>query len=136
MAIDPKRLGRTVEKYMIDEIKIERPSNPGTFDPVTLEPIIGTPTLVYAGKAFGSPMGDPQETRLGEQVVYRTQYEVALPRGDDDFEVLPNDVVTFTKTSSLALQGRVLYVHSTSPGTFFTHVRVKCFHDEPAVSEK
>ena len=129
--INLNSIARTVEKFMLDTVEVKRKTGQ-TLDPITLQ---YTPnyTVIYSGKGFVAPMGDPAGTTLGATNVQRIQYEVAVPR--ECPEVLPNDVVEVTASAdgSLVSAGDVLFVHDQIPTTFFTHRRIKTFKDTPAV---
>lgn len=127
MAINLTKIGKTAEKYMQDEISIVRKTGE-TLDPVTLQ-MTATYVTVYTGKAWVSPVGDPQNTSSGSKSVYRTQYEIGIPSSSS--EILPNDKVTITTTSMSSFVGRELYVHEEIIGTFSAFRRFKAYKDHP-----
>jgi hypothetical protein len=129
-AIDLDGIAITVEAYMIDTVDIKRQTDT-LMDVVTME---DTPvyTLIYSGKAFVSPVGDPAGTLRATEDVYRVQYEIGLPR--TAAEIKPGDQVWVTASNdpSFAISEPLL-VHDEVTATFFTHRRVKAFRDRSAV---
>lgn len=116
---------------MPDTILIRRQTGV-LMNPVDMEedPVYET---IYTGKAFVTPMGDPAGTLLASEDVYRTQYEIGVPR--ETPEVKSNDeiLVIVSADPLFVASDDPIYVHDIIHATFFTHRRIKGFRDRSAV---
>lgn len=128
-ALNLSRISPIVERYMLDEITVNRPGTP-TVDPVTL--LMNKPyTEVYSGKAFVVPEGTPYGTQLGGQQTADTRFEIAIPSDSD--AVLPNDEVTCDSSQfNPGMEGMVFIVIGQVESTFFTHRRLTCYKKQDA----
>lgn len=128
MSINLDSVAATVERYMIAQCEITRVTGE-VYNEVTME-VSKTKELVYTGKCFISPMGDPQGTRYGPEDVYRIQFELALPRSSP--ATMPNDQVEIFSSPDPRSVADDYFVHDEIPSTFLTHRRIKVFRDRAA----
>lgn len=138
MPLNLPRLGKIVEKYMLDTLEVYRKTSETT-DPITL---IVTPlyTTIFTGKAFVAPLNnpnnispgtDPLNTSIGGMQMTRIEYEVAVPL--DSGDINPGDYMELITSHDPELLGKRFIITGPIPSTFATHRRLSAYMDQALV---
>lgn len=134
-ALNLPRLGKVVEKYMLDVVQILRRSGQAT-DPNTLV-VTDTYAVLYTGKGFVTPIAspnnpgagsDPMNQSIGDTQITRIDYEIAVPLAAGDFD--PGDRVVLVSAYDPDLLGKIFIVTGPIPSTFASHRRLSAYMDQ------
>ena len=120
-------LQRQSERFMLDRIKIERPTD-GSLDPDTNIHSTGTLSVIYTGKARLSPTRGPREMPVGEEVLAMRDTDCYIPK----FAASPrrDDLITVLDTTDGQNIGRVFRVTDVRVGTVTASKQMSCVQVE------
>jgi hypothetical protein len=126
MPVNLDRTALTVEKYMIDEIKLYDTEVYGE----GLETTKGR-HLKYQGKAMVSASGTPARTNRGGRDITTLYYEVMIPK-NQPFDIPEFGEIVVTASGDVSLVGQTLVITGSIPGTYTVATRLNAYMEEPS----